>query len=53
MYTSYTLKGSLPKVTRLVVKPVIEKTYKQRNYEGRLVSRIRLTHVTKHEALVT
>jgi hypothetical protein len=53
MYMSYTLKGSLPKVTRWVVGPLVEETYEQRNYEGRLVSRMRLKHVTKHEALVT
>jgi hypothetical protein len=53
MYTSYTLKGSLPEVTRSVVRPLIEETYKQRNYEGRLVSQMRLKHVTKHESLVT
>jgi hypothetical protein len=53
MYASYTLKGSLPKVTRCVVGPIVEETFKQRNYEGRLVSRMRLKHVTKHEALVT
>jgi hypothetical protein len=53
MYTSYTLKGSLPKVMRSVVRPLVEETYKQRNYEGRLASRMRLKHVTTHEALVT